>query len=200
MNEELKSLLTRYPSARCIAISSPSGGGKSSIVRYLLGACPWVSFSVSACSRAPRPGEKHGVDYYFLTESDFRKRISHNEFLEWEEVYAGMFYGTLLSELERLWQNEHVALFDVDVKGALHLKELLNERILTIFLTPPSLKVLGERLRKRGTETEEQIAKRLQRADYELGFAPQYDICVINDQLQDTQQEVLNIVEKFIGK
>ena len=185
-------------SNKVIIISSPSGGGKSTIVRYLLSQRKDLSLSVSACTREIRKGEVNGEHYYFMSEEDFRKKIDQRLFLEWEEVYPGNFYGTLKSEVDRLWELDKVVLFDVDVKGAKNIKRYFEDNALSIFIKPPSFNVLKERLVKRNTETSEDLRKRLARVKYELTFEEVFDVVVINDDLETAQKEALEIVNKFL--
>lgn len=179
--------------------SAPSGAGKTSIVKGVLKQTPQLAFSVSACSRPMRPGEVDGLDYYFLSPDDFRRKIQEGAFLEWEEVYPGSYYGTLYSEVERIWgMNKHVV-FDVDVAGALTIKKKFNDRALAIFVRPPSLEVLKERLVSRKTETEESLQKRLGKAEHELSFEGQFDRIVVNDKLDEAITEATELVHRFIG-
>lgn len=170
-------------SGKAILFSAPSGSGKTTIVRELLATLPQLGFSVSATTRARRDGEENGKDYFFLTADEFRTRIAAGDFVEWEEVYDGLFYGTLKSEVERLWQAGKDVVFDVDVKGGLSLKNYFGDRALAVFVDVPSLEVLRDRLISRGTETEESLRKRLDRAAYESGFRDRFDIIIINDKL-----------------
>lgn len=199
MSTALSELLTQCPHAKSLAISSPSGGGKSTIIRFLQQQIPNLAFSVSACSRDPRPGEIDGVHYYFKSVDEFKRMRDEGLFLECEEVFPGFFYGTPLSELTRLWGQGSVIVFDVDVRGALNLKRLMGTRVFTVFLKPPSMQILEQRLRARRTETDEVIKKRLQRAQFEETFADQFDASVVNDRLEQAQQEVLSLVKDYIG-
>lgn len=195
---DIKKILELYPDARSIALSSPSGGGKSTIIKYLQSAITESAFSVSATTRLPRNGEIDGRDYYFISEEKFKKQIRISRFLEWEEVYPGIYYGTPLSELERLWSDGKLILFDIDVKGALNLKQILESNILTIFLKPPSISILKERLLRRGTENAEQIEKRIARAEYEIKYSEDFDAVVSNWDLEETKERCLKIVELYI--
>ncbi|MGE4569504.1 MAG: guanylate kinase [Bacteroidales bacterium] len=168
---------------KVIIFSAPSGSGKTTIIKRLLAAGLPLSFSVSACTRLPRNGEVNGKDYYFLTEAVFREKLTNGEFLEWEEVYSGNLYGTLASEPERIWANQKHVLFDVDVKGGLRLKELFGYKALSLFIMPPSIEELRIRLQIRSTDSPEVIEKRIERAAYEMSFAPRFDSVVVNDQL-----------------
>ncbi len=183
---------------KLIIFSAPSGAGKTTIVRHLLKHFPELEFSVSACSRQPRDGEMHGRDYYFLSVDDFRSRIDAGEFVEWEEVYPGLYYGTLWSELRRIWANGHHVMFDVDVKGGLNLKKKFPDSSLAVFVMPPSIDVLRERLLCRGTETEESISVRVGKALEELAFAPQFDYILTNNQVETAFAEAEQLVEKFL--
>ncbi|HLU87336.1 MAG TPA: guanylate kinase [Taishania sp.] len=185
---------------KCIIFSAPSGAGKTTIVQNLLKRNDKLEFSISACSRDPRPNEVHGKDYYFIGLEGFKQKIETNEFVEWEEVYADNFYGTLRSELERIWNNEHVVLFDVDVIGGLNLKKQLGDNALAIFVQPPSEEHLEARLRFRSTETEEKIQTRLAKAKIELAYANQFDKILLNDNLETACNEALAIVNEFIAK
>ncbi len=184
---------------KLIVFSAPSGAGKTSVVKAILSLRNDLSFSVSACSRSRRPGEIDGKDYYFLTTEEFRKRIEMSQFLEWEEVYQGSLYGTLLSEVERIWAAGKHVVFDVDVVGALNIKKQYPQQTLAVFIAPPSLETLAERLRGRGTETEESIAKRLGKAEWEMTFSKQFDYIVDNADLDETISQVNQLVTDFIG-
>lgn len=183
---------------KALIISSPSGAGKSTIIGRLQAALPQLRFSVSATSRAPRPGEVEGREYYFLSPEAFRQRIERDAFVEWNEVYPGMFYGTLRSELVRCWEAGHVALFDVDVEGAARLKEALGQQVLSLFILPPSLEVLKARLVARGTEAPAELAKRLARAASELQASAAFDVRVVNDDLDQAVAEALDAVRHFL--
>jgi guanylate kinase len=179
--------------------SAPSGAGKTTIVRALLDRLNFLEFSISATSRPMRRGEKDGVDYYFISPETFRNRIDNNEFVEWEEVYSGSYYGTLKSEMERIWsQGKHVV-FDVDVAGGVNLKKQFGDRALSTFVMPPSLEVLAKRLIGRKTETDESLKKRLEKAEFEIGFAKDFDVVLVNDQLEKSIEEACNMVKSFIG-
>ena len=174
--------------------SAPSGSGKSTLINYLMTQVEDLHFSVSATSRPPRGQERDGVEYHFLSEADFRRKIEEGAFVEYEEVYAGTFYGTLRSELDnRLARGEHVVL-DVDVKGGLSVKRIYGDKALLIFIQPPSIEELRRRLEKRGTDTPEKIQQRVDKAAYELTFAPQFDVVITNDKLEDAKQEVVKTV------
>ncbi len=185
---------------KVIILSAPSGAGKTTIVKYLLEQDLQLEFSISACSRQMRPGEKHGVDYYFLEINDFKKKIDNNEFIEWEEVYEGNYYGTLKTEIERIWKNGKHVLFEVDVKGGISLKKIFKEKALSVFIKPPTVNDLRERLKLRSTETVEIIEKRMQRAEEELSFEKQFDIVIVNDKLEEAKEKSYQIVKEFITK
>ena len=185
---------------KLIIFSAPSGSGKSTIINYLLQEHPELNlaFSISATSRAPRGSEQHGVEYFFLSPEDFRQRIENEEFLEYEEVYPGRFYGTLKSQVEKQSEDGQNVLFDVDVKGGINIKKFYGDRALSVFIQPPSIEVLRQRLEKRGTETPEVINDRIARAEFELGFAPQFDRVVINDDLDMAKAETLQVISNFL--
>lgn len=183
---------------KAILFSAPSGSGKTTIIKQLHQYFDCFEFSISATSRQPREGELHGKDYYFLSLDDFRQRVERNEFLEWEEVYEGTCYGTLRSEVERIWDNGHVIVFDVDVKGGMNLKKIFGDDALAIFVMPPSIEVLEQRLRNRGTESEENIQKRLGRSALELKEAPKFDVTIVNDDLQQAVEETRQVVNHFL--
>jgi len=185
---------------KVVVFSAPSGSGKTTIVRHLLQKFPQLGFSISACTRDKRGrSEENGKDYYFLTPEDFRTRIDNNEFVEWEEVYEGAFYGTLKSEVERIWDSGRSVIFDVDVKGGISLKDFYKERALTIFVKVPSIESLRERLKGRGTETEDSLSRRLFKVQFEMGFQDHFDVVLLNDNLEDTLKEAEKIVSDFLG-
>lgn len=183
-----------------IVISAPSGAGKSTIVGALLAKYPQLAFSISACSRPPRGQEQNGVHYYFLDPSEFKHKISEGAFFEWEEVYEGMYYGTLHAELERIWSEGKVVIFDIDVIGGLNVKNKLKDAAVSIFIQPPSIAVLEERLRKRQTDTEEKIQVRLAKAEEEMSHAHEFDHVIVNDDLTKAIAEVEQIVLQLIRK
>jgi len=184
---------------KCIIVSAPSGAGKTTIVKYLLQSIPSLAFSVSATSRPPRSNEVDGKDYRFLSEENFRKRIQANEFLEWEEVYPGRFYGTLKSEENRLsGEGKHI-IFDLDVVGGVNLKAHFGSAALALFIQPPSLEVLAGRLRNRSTETEDTLAVRLSKASSELKFAGQFDKIIINDDLEEACRQSEIWIKEFLN-
>ena len=183
---------------KVLIFSAPSGSGKSTIVNHLLKCGFDLEFSISATSRAPRGSEQNGVEYYFLTADEFRDRISKDEFVEYEEVYSGCYYGTLRSELTRIWGKGHHIVFDVDVKGGVNLKKLFGSRALSIFIQPPSVEELRTRLVKRATDSAEKIEQRVAKAAEELTYAPKFDKIIINDNLETALGEAEKIVANFI--
>ncbi len=187
-----------YNKDKLIVISAPSGAGKTTIVHYLLQQNLNLEFSVSACSRAKRPNEKDKVDYYFFNTDEFRKKIEQNEFVEWEEVYPDQYYGTLKSELQRIWSKGHLVIFDVDVIGGINIKKLYKEKCLAIFIMPPSVEELKKRLKNRSTESDESLKKRVARAKKEMDYANKFDIIIINDQLEKAQSETEAVIRKFL--
>ena len=184
---------------KLIIFSAPSGSGKTTIVRRIMQTIPGLEFSISATSRAPRGTEQHGHDYYFLSAEEFDKAISEEQFVEWEEVYAGTKYGTLKSEMERIWAEGHTILFDVDVKGGVRLKKIFGEQALSVFVMPPSIEELRNRLVGRTTDSPEKIEQRIAKAAEEIGYAPQFDKTVVNDDLEKAVAEVEQIVKEFIA-
>lgn len=182
-----------------LIFSAPSGCGKTTIINRLRAKNPQLGFSVSATSRSPRAGEENGREYYFLSQQEFRERIAQGDFLEWQEVYSGTLYGTLREEVQRMWRNNMVVLFDIDVKGAFNVKRELGDAALTIFIAPPSLDVLRERLENRGTESPESIKKRLARAEEEIGYASRFDITIVNDVLDDAVEEAQRAIQPFLS-
>jgi len=186
---------------KLIIFSAPSGSGKTTLVKYLLQQSFLdLQFSISATSRKARPGEEHGKDYYFLSQEEFRNKIDHEDFLEWEEVYKGTFYGTLRSEVERIWKEGKHVIFDMDVIGGLNLKKQFGDRALAIFVKPPSIDELEKRLRSRDTESEEKIKERLFKAMLEMEEAQHFDHILPNDKLEVAQKEAENLVRLFLGK
>lgn len=183
---------------KIIVIAAPSGCGKSTIIRAVLDRGDLdLHFAVSATTRPPRPGETHGVSYYFLSEEDFRDSIANGEFVEYEEVYPGRFYGTLHSEVERVVNEGHNLILDIDVNGACGVKKIYGPRALTIFIQPPSIDELRRRLESRGTESPAVIDERVDRAEYELSRAPEFDVCVVNDDLEEAVRQTHNIIDGF---
>ena len=183
---------------KLIIFSAPSGSGKTTIVHALIKKFPQLEFSISATSRAPRGAELHGKDYYFFTAEEFDKALEGDMFVEWEEVYAGTKYGTLRTEVERIWEKNNVILFDVDVKGGIRLKSIFGDDALSIFVMPPSVEALRERLINRGTDSSEAIEKRIAKAETELADNIHFDHVVINDDLQAAIEEVERIISDFI--
>ena len=187
-------------SPKIIIITAPSGAGKTSITRYLLDKYPaLLAFSVSAATRTPRAHEKDGVDYYFLTLDAFKQKIQQNDFVEWEMVYEGKFYGTLKSELERIWQQDKTPLLDIEVKGAIHIREQYPHSTLALFIEPPSVDELRRRLEMRGTETVESLLARVNKASYEISFKHHFDKIIVNDDLSRACHEAENAIKEFLG-
>lgn len=188
-------------SNKVIIFSAPSGAGKSTIVNHLLKIHPELEFSISATSRAPRGQEQHGVEYYFFTADEFRQMISEDKFVEYEEVYAGSFYGTLRSEVERIWAKGNVIIFDIDVQGGVNLKRIFGEQAFSIFIQAPSVEILRERLINRQTDTPEAIEKRVAKAASEMEFAAgKFDHVLVNDDLETAFAEAEKIVGDFLQK
>jgi len=180
-------------------ITAPSGSGKTTLVKRLLQSCPNLGFSISACTRIPRQGEVHGKDYYFYDEDSFKKLIDEDAFIEWEMVYTGKYYGTLKAELQRIWDSGRSPLVDIDVQGALAIRDKYPDICITIFIEAPSLGVLRERLLARGTENEHSIEERINKAAYELTFAPHFDRIIVNENLDEATAELIQVVESFTG-
>lgn len=187
-------------SGKLVIFSAPSGSGKSTIINYLLKQDLGLKFSISATSRAPRGEEQHGIEYYFLSPDEFRSKIARDEFLEYEEVYTDKFYGTLKQEVERILENGDNVIFDVDVVGGCNIKKYYGNRALSVFIQPPSINVLRERLTGRGDTAPEVIESRIAKAEFELSFAPQFDVVIVNDNLETAQQEALHVIRTFLGK
>ena len=186
---------------KALIFSAPSGSGKTTIVRKLLDTNPDLGFSISASTRLIRENkEKNGVDYYFLTPGEFKVRIRNNEFIEWEEVYDGNFYGTLKSEVDRIWKEGKNVIFDVDVKGGLNLKKYFGEKAMAFFVRVPTLDLLEKRLRERGSESEEAISKRLTKAKSEMLYETRFDHSLLNDDLNAAVREAQNLYDQFKGK
>jgi len=183
---------------KMIVFTAPSGAGKSTVVRHLLKKFDRLDFSVSATTRAPRPGEIDGQHYYFIAIDEFRKRVEQGDFVEWEEVYPGLLYGTLKSEIDRLWNLGKVIVFDIDVKGAINLKKLYGDKCLTVFVKAPTLEILVGRLKNRQTETPESLEKRIARIREELKYENSFDRVLVNDVLSNTLRDAEQIVEIFI--
>ena len=187
--------------SKVIIFSAPSGAGKSTIVNYLLGQYPELEFSISATSRAPRGQEQHGVEYYFFSADEFRKLIAEDSFVEYEEVYAGSFYGTLKSEVDRIWAKGHTIIFDIDVQGGVNLKKFFGEKALSVFIQAPSVEILRKRLIGRGTDTDEAIERRVAKAASEMEFAEgKFDYVLINDDLQTAKAEADKVIGDFLRK
>jgi guanylate kinase len=185
---------------KVIIFSAPSGSGKTTIVHRLLERYPQFEFSISATSRAPRGAERDGVDYYFLSQEAFAAAVAEGRFVEWEEVYKGTCYGTLRSEVERIWQKGHVIVFDVDVLGGINLKRIFGQDACSVFIMPPSVEELRRRLEGRGTDSPEAIDRRVAKAEFELTKAPEFDHTVINDRLDDAVEETCAILDAFINR
>ena len=187
--------------SKVIIFSAPSGAGKSTIVNHLLSKYPELEFSISATSRAPRGQEQHGVEYYFFSADEFRQLIAENSFVEYEEVYAGSFYGTLKSEVDRIWAKGHTIIFDIDVQGGVNLKKFFGGKALSVFIQAPSVEILRERLVGRGTDTDEAIERRVAKAASEMEFAEgKFDYVLINDDLQTAKAEAEKVIGDFLGK
>ena len=184
---------------KLIIITAPSGAGKTSITKYLLNKYPQLAFSVSATTRSQRKHEENGVDYYFISPEDFNQKIRHNEFVEWEMVYKGKYYGTLKSELHRIWDNNQIPVLDIDVKGAIHVQQKLFFNCLSVFIEPPSIEILKKRLESRGTETAETLKDRINKASYEISFKDNFDNVIVNDDLDKACRETEAIVQKFLA-
>lgn len=185
-------------SNKVIIFSAPSGSGKSTIVSHILKLHPEMEFSVSATSRAPRGQERNGIEYHFFTADEFRKMIAEDKFVEYEEVYAGSFYGTLKSEVQRIWDKGHVIIFDVDVKGGVNLKKYFGDKALSVFIQAPSVEELRKRLVARGTDSAEAIAKRVAKASEEMTYADKFDYILVNDDLQKAYAEAEKVVDDFL--
>ncbi|MGC4233939.1 MAG: guanylate kinase [Niabella sp.] len=185
---------------KIIIITAPSGAGKTSITRYLLEKFPQLSFSVSAATREPRDYEENGKDYYFMTVEAFQQKIQKGDFVEWEMVYEGKYYGTLKTELDRLWKEKKYPLLDIDVKGAIHVQQQYPQTSLSVFIEPPSVRELARRLASRGTETEESLQTRVNKAEYEMSFSDHFDHLIVNDDLQEACEEAEKLIAAFLAK
>jgi guanylate kinase len=183
---------------KLIILSAPSGAGKSTIINALMKTDLHLEFSISACNRAPRTGEQNGKDYYFLSTSEFEDKIKKNAFIEWEEVYEQHYYGTLKSELERIEENKNHVIFDIDIAGGLNLKKIFKEQALALFIMPPSVDELERRLRSRATDSEENILKRVAKAEKEISFAQQFDKIIINENVEKAIKETESVIREFL--
>jgi guanylate kinase len=183
---------------KIIIITAPSGAGKTSITRYLISKYKQLEFSISAATRQPRGNEKNGVDYYFMSLEEFQQKIQANDFVEWEMVYEGKYYGTLHAELERIWKEGRVPMLDIDVKGAIHVQRQHPDTSLSIFIEPPSVDELKKRLMSRGTESEESIATRVNKATYELSFKHSFNHVIVNDHFERACAETENVILSFL--
>lgn len=183
---------------KVIIFCAPSGSGKSTIVRHLLQKFPFLEFSISATSRKPRGEEEHGRHYYFLSQNEFEEHIRNNDFVEYEEVYSGYYYGTLKSEVERIWAKGHVIVFDIDVKGGINIKRLYGKNALAVFVQPPSIEELRKRLIGRGTDSNDDIERRVAKAEEELSYKDRFDVVLVNDNLETTFEEAEVLVQRFI--
>jgi len=185
---------------KLIIITAPSGAGKTSITRHLMQHFPQLAFSISAATRKSRGYEQDGVDYHFISEDEFKQKIQHEEFVEWEMVYEGKYYGTLKSELQRIWSDGKIPVLDIDVKGAIHVQQQYPDSSLSLFIEPPSVDVLKARLESRGTETAESLAARVNKSAYELSFKDQFNRHIVNDDLQRACAEAETLVAEFINR
>jgi len=185
---------------KIIIITAPSGSGKTTIVKQLLQRSPRLAFSISACTRTPRPGEVHGRDYYFLTEPEFKEKIEADAFVEWEMVYTGKYYGTLKTEVDRIWSEDKAPLVDIDVIGALNIKSQYGKKSISIFIKAPSIEELRNRLEARGTESPQTLQERLDKAAYELSFAEQFDRIIVNDNLERAIEETMAVIDAFVAQ
>ncbi|MEP6927082.1 MAG: guanylate kinase [Ginsengibacter sp.] len=185
---------------KLILITAPSGAGKTSIVNYLLTKYSQLAFSVSATTRKPRGNEKEGVDYYFISEKEFKEKIHHKEFLEWEMVYEGKYYGTLKSEIERIWSQKKVPVLDIDVQGAIHVQQQYPVNTISVFIQAPSLEELRTRLQSRGSETEESLQARVSKSSFEMTFKKHFENVVINKDFETACLEAERIVSAFLDK
>ena len=185
---------------KLVLFCGPSGSGKTTIVHHLMQIFPTMKFSISATTRPPRPNETDGRDYYFLTPDEFRARVDHGDFLEWEEVYTDRYYGTLKSEVERILNEEHIALFDVDVEGGLQIRKHFGRQLLDVFVMPPSVDDLHKRLVARATESEDSLRKRLSKAEKEMQYAFQFNNVIVNSVLEDAKREAVEMVRNFLAE
>ena len=187
-----------HPKGKMVVFTAPSGAGKTTLVKHMIASYGFLDFSVSATTRAMRPHETEGKDYYFLSVDAFKKRIADGDFVEWEEVYENQFYGTLKSEVTRIWNEDKAIIFDIDVKGACNVKDLYKDQCLTIFIKPPSVEILIERLKARATESAESLAKRIEKVKREISFENRFDAVIVNDLLEVSKKEAEILVENFI--
>ncbi|MDX2049015.1 MAG: guanylate kinase [Chitinophagaceae bacterium] len=186
-------------SQKIIIITAPSGAGKTSITKHLLKTFPQLAFSVSAATRSPRSYEKNGVDYYFISTEEFKEKIQNNEFVEWEMVYEGKYYGTLKSELERIWKNKRVPVLDIDVKGAIHVRQQFPSSCLSVFIEPPSVEELKRRLMGRGTESAESLEARINKATFEISFKEHFHHIIVNSDLTKACKEAEQVVASYLN-
>lgn len=184
---------------KLIILTAPSGSGKTSITRYLIAKYPKLSFSISATTRLPRGTEQDGIEYYFMSVEEFRQRIDRQDFIEWEMVYEGKYYGTLKSELERIWSEGKLPMLDIDVQGAVHVQQQFSGDCLSIFIQPPSVEELQRRLESRGTETPESLATRINKASYEMSFRHHFSNTILNDDLNKACAETETVIKDFLG-
>lgn len=189
-----------YYGKKIIIITAPSGAGKTSITKYLLSLYPQLAFSISAATRKPRGSEKNGVDYYFISEEQFREHIRNDDFMEWEMVYEGKYYGTLKQEMERIWNNKQVPMLDIDVKGAIHVQKEYPHNTLSIFIEPPSVDELKKRLESRGTETPGSLEARINKASYEMSFKHHFDQIIVNDNLEKACKLAEKLILDFLAR
>ncbi len=185
---------------KIVIITAPSGAGKTSITKHLMSRFPQLAFSVSAATRPPRANEKNGVDYHFMSVEAFQQKIQEQAFIEWEMVYEGKYYGTLKSEIQRIWDKGQVPVLDIDVKGAIHVQDLYPGKTLSLFIEPPSVEALKNRLMSRGTETEETLQARLNKAAYEISFKHSFTHVILNDELSKACSEAEQVIDSFLGK
>lgn len=183
-----------------LIFSAPSGAGKTTIVKYLLSVMPELEFSISATNRQPRKNEWHAKDYYFMSTEEFKNKINTEDFVEWEEVYEGTYYGTLATEVDRIWSIGKDIIFDVDVKGGLNIKKKYRNNALAIFIMPPSIEELEKRLRIRGTNNENDLRERVEKAKYEMSFMKEFDAVIVNDDLEQAKKETVALVANFLSK
>jgi guanylate kinase len=189
-----------YTKNKLVVFCGPSGAGKSTIARNVMNTIPVFELSVSATTRSPRKGEEHGKHYYFISQDEFEQKINDEAFLEYEQVYEGLYYGTPFSEMERIWANNHVPFLDLDVKGAANLKEKYGKNGLFVFIHPGTIDILAERLKNRGTEDSRSIEKRIRRASFELEYANKFDYVLKNDVLERADKEIVEVVKQFLEK